>query len=251
MSEIEIEDYSLDFQDPAALSASVQAADQAASQATSAPQDPPIEPAAASRGRRPSRDAAARTSRRRTTPSPPPSRRPPPSPASSYASALSSAPAKAKWTVVGLRQALASSGVIIPRRSTRRTFSPSTLLCKQGRTRVPLLPPEPRAEHARTAALPTHGPSNPPLRRGRLPGRQDAAKDRQRVGATPRRPRSPATALLPDHPSGSSLLIPAESRSSPPQAAIAARARPRRRLFPKFRSLAPEADPLPTPVPQN
>ncbi|RXN24353.1 proline and serine-rich 1-like protein [Labeo rohita] len=119
MSEIEIEDYSLDFQDPAALSASVQAADQAASQATSAPQDPPIEPAAASRGRRPSRDAAARTSRRRTTPSPPPSRRPPPSPASSYASALSSAPAKAKWTVVGLRQALASSGVIIPRRSTK------------------------------------------------------------------------------------------------------------------------------------
>ncbi|RXN13000.1 poly [Labeo rohita] len=118
MSEIEIEDYSLDFQDPA-LSASVQAADQAASQATSAPQDPPIEPAAASRGRRPSRDAAARTSRRRTTPSPPPSRRPPPSPASSYASALSSAPAKAKWTVVGLRQALASSGVIIPRRSTK------------------------------------------------------------------------------------------------------------------------------------
>ncbi|RXN02471.1 translation initiation factor IF-2-like protein [Labeo rohita] len=70
MSEIEIEDYSLDFQDPAALSASVQAADQAASQATSAPQDPPIEPAAASRGRRPSRNAAARTSRRRTTPSP-------------------------------------------------------------------------------------------------------------------------------------------------------------------------------------
>ncbi|KAL0150468.1 hypothetical protein M9458_054285 [Cirrhinus mrigala] len=119
MSEIEIEDYSSDFQDPAALPASVQATDQAASQATSAPQDPPIEPAAASRGRRPSRDAAARTSGRRTTPSPPPSRRPPPSPASSYASALSSAPAKAKWTVVGLRQALASSGVIIPRRSTK------------------------------------------------------------------------------------------------------------------------------------
>ncbi|KAL0150992.1 hypothetical protein M9458_053719 [Cirrhinus mrigala] len=115
MSEIEIKDYSSDFQDPAALPASVQAA----SQAASAPQDPPIEPAAASRGRRPSRDAAARTSRRRTTPSPPPSRRPPPSPASSYASALSSAPAKAKWTVVGLRQALASSGVIIPRRSTK------------------------------------------------------------------------------------------------------------------------------------
>ncbi|KAL0160929.1 hypothetical protein M9458_044654, partial [Cirrhinus mrigala] len=119
MSEIEIEYCSSDFQDPAALPASVQAADQAASQATSAPQDPPIEPAAASRGRRPSRDAAARTSRHRTTPSPPPSRRPPPSPASSYASALSSAPAKAKWTVVGLRQALASSGVIIPRRSTK------------------------------------------------------------------------------------------------------------------------------------
>ncbi|RXN33880.1 poly [Labeo rohita] len=114
MSEIEVEDYSLDFEDPAAPPASVQAADQA----TSAPQDPPTEPAAASRGRRPSRATAARTSRR-TTPSPPPSKRQPSSPASSYASALSSAPAKGKWTVAGLRQALTSSGVIIPRRSTK------------------------------------------------------------------------------------------------------------------------------------
>ncbi|KAI2666721.1 Filamentous hemagglutinin [Labeo rohita] len=117
MSEIEVEDYSLDFEDPAAPPASVQAADQAADQATSAPQDPPTEPAAASRGRRPSRATAARTSRRRTTPSPPPSKRQPSSPASSYASALSSAPAKGKWTIAGLRQALTSSGVIIPRHS--------------------------------------------------------------------------------------------------------------------------------------
>ncbi|KAL0148072.1 hypothetical protein M9458_056612 [Cirrhinus mrigala] len=119
MSEIEIEEYSLDIEDPAAPPASVQATDQASSQATSAPQDPPIEPAAASRGRRPSRATATHTSRRRITPSPPPSKRQPSSPASSYASALSSAPAKGKWTVAGLRQALASSGVIIPCRSTK------------------------------------------------------------------------------------------------------------------------------------
>ncbi|KAI2660037.1 hypothetical protein H4Q32_022635 [Labeo rohita] len=93
-----------------------QQAHNAASQATSTPQDPPTEPAAASQGRRPSCATAAHTSRRRITPSPPPSKRQPSSPASSYTSALSSAPAKGK---AGLRQALASSGVIIPHRSTK------------------------------------------------------------------------------------------------------------------------------------
>ncbi|KAI2650052.1 Stress response protein ish1 [Labeo rohita] len=119
MSEIEIEEYSLDIEDPAAPPASTQAADQAASQATSASQDPTTEPTATSRGRRPSRAATAHTPRRRTTPSPPPSRRQASSPASSYASALSSAPAKGKWTVAGLRKALVSSGIVIPRRSTK------------------------------------------------------------------------------------------------------------------------------------
>ncbi|RXN11092.1 proline and serine-rich 1-like protein [Labeo rohita] len=138
MSEIEIEKYSLDIEDPAATPASIQAADQA----TSAPQDPPTEPAAASRGRRPSRATAARTSRRHTTPSPPPSKRQPSSPASSYASALSSAPAKGKWAVAGRRQALASSCVIIPRR--------------------------PRAEHARAAQTTT-----PPRTASRPSGRSD------------------------------------------------------------------------------
>ncbi|RXN02475.1 poly [Labeo rohita] len=186
MSEIEIEDYSLDFQDPAALSASVQAADQAASQATSAPQDPPIEPAAASRGRRPSRDAAARTSRRRTTPSPPPSRRPPPSPASSYASALSSAPAKAKWTVVGLRQALASSGVIIPRRSTKADLltlyaslqagenpgsAPPSRASGGARTSrcAPYARPEQSTTPPRTASRPSGRSEGPSASRGHAP----------------------------------------------------------------------------------
>ncbi|KAL0168334.1 hypothetical protein M9458_036556, partial [Cirrhinus mrigala] len=121
MSEIKtfLKDNSLETEDPAAPPATVQAAVQAAVHATSAPQDPTIEPAAASRGRRPSRAAAAHATRRRITPSPPPSRHPPSSPASSYASALSSAPAKGKWTVARLRQALASSGIIIPCRSTK------------------------------------------------------------------------------------------------------------------------------------
>ncbi|RXN22878.1 melanocortin receptor 4-like protein [Labeo rohita] len=66
-------------------------------------EDPTIEPAAASRGRRPSRATAAHTSRRRITPSP--SRHQPPSPASSYASTLTSV--------------TASSGVIILCRSTK------------------------------------------------------------------------------------------------------------------------------------
>ncbi|KAL0152549.1 hypothetical protein M9458_052272, partial [Cirrhinus mrigala] len=110
-----LEDYSLDTDDPAAPPATVQAA----ARATSAPQDPTTEPAATSRGHRPSRAAAAHTPRRRITPSPPPSRRQASSPASSYTSALSSAPAKGKWTVAGLRQALASAGISLPRRSTK------------------------------------------------------------------------------------------------------------------------------------
>ncbi|KAI2647906.1 Pro-Pol polyprotein [Labeo rohita] len=224
MSEIEIEDYSSDFQDPAALPASVQAADQAASQATSAPQDPPIEPTAASRGRRPSRDAAARTSRRRTTPSPPPSRRPPPSPASSYASALSSAPAKAKWTVVGLRQALASSGVIIPRRSTKAdllTLYASLQVGENPGSAPPYARPEQTTTPPRTASRPSGRSEGPSASRGHPPKAAVASH-----------------CLLPDHPSGSSLLMPAESRSSPPQAAIAARARPPRQKNPA-RSFCP------------
>ncbi|RXN14618.1 P2Y purinoceptor 12-like protein [Labeo rohita] len=99
------EDNSFETEDPAAPPATARAVVQATTQVTSAPQDPTIEPAAALRlqGRRPSRAAAAHTSRRRITPSPPPSRHQPSSPASSYASALSSAPAKGKWTVAGLR----------------------------------------------------------------------------------------------------------------------------------------------------
>ncbi|XP_073675273.1 indoleamine 2,3-dioxygenase 2-like [Garra rufa] len=62
----------------------------AVTQANAVPQDPPSEPAAAKRGRKPSRSTIHA---RRTPPSPSPSRHQPPSPASSFASALSSIPA--------------------------------------------------------------------------------------------------------------------------------------------------------------
>ncbi|KAK2916428.1 hypothetical protein Q8A67_000802 [Cirrhinus molitorella] len=77
-----------------------------------------IEPAAAPRGRRPSR-AASHTPRRQGSPAPPPSRRPPPSPASSYASVLRSVPAIQKWTVASLRQALSNADVYYSRRMTK------------------------------------------------------------------------------------------------------------------------------------
>ncbi|KAK2896371.1 hypothetical protein Q8A67_010859 [Cirrhinus molitorella] len=77
-----------------------------------------IEPAAAPRGRRPSR-AASHTPRRQGLPAPPPSRRPPPSPASSYASVLRSVPAIQKWTVASLRQALSNADVYYSRRMTK------------------------------------------------------------------------------------------------------------------------------------
>ncbi len=110
MSEIELfpDGNSFDTSDPPA-----------AVQSTSAPQDTSIEPAAATRGRRPSRTAAANTSKRRSSPSPSPPRHQPPSPASSYASVLSYAPSAENWTVAGLRQVLTSAGVIIPRRSSK------------------------------------------------------------------------------------------------------------------------------------
>ncbi len=91
----------------------------AAVQGSSAPQDIIIEPAAATRGRRPSLVAPAHTSRRRGTPSPSPPRRQPPSPASSFTSAVSYVPAAENWTIAGLRQVLTSSGVTIPSRSTK------------------------------------------------------------------------------------------------------------------------------------
>ncbi len=110
MSEIEVfrDESSADSSDPPA-----------AVQSTSAPQDTPIEPAAATRGHRPSRSTAANASKRRSSPSPSPPRHQPPSPASSYASVFSHAPSAENWTVAGLRQVLTSAGVIIPRRSSK------------------------------------------------------------------------------------------------------------------------------------
>ncbi len=108
MSEIEVfrDESSTDSSDPPA-----------AIQSTSAPQGNSIEPAAAIRGRRPSRTTAANASKRRSPPSPSPPRQRPPSPASSYASVFSHAPSAENWTVAGLRQVLTS--VTIPRRSSK------------------------------------------------------------------------------------------------------------------------------------
>ncbi len=110
MSEIEVfrDESSTDSSDPPA-----------AVQSTSAPQDNPIEPAAATRGRQPSRTTVANASKRRSSPSPSPPRHQPTSPASSYASVFSHAPSAENWTVAGLRQVLTSAGVIIPRRSSK------------------------------------------------------------------------------------------------------------------------------------
>ncbi|XP_016089771.1 predicted GPI-anchored protein 58 [Sinocyclocheilus grahami] len=113
MSETELfpEENTFDSTAPPASTADVQHA--------SAPLDTPTEPAAAPRGRRPSRIAASHTFRRRDSPSPSPSRRQPPSPTSSYASVLSSAPATEKWTVPKLRQALSNAGILAPHRMNK------------------------------------------------------------------------------------------------------------------------------------
>ncbi|KAK2869823.1 hypothetical protein Q8A67_024215 [Cirrhinus molitorella] len=97
-----------------------------------------IEPAAAPRGRRPSR-AASHTPRRQGSPAPPPSRRPPPSPASSYASVLRSVPAIQKWTVASLRQALSNAdrAAIRPRLVAPHTLGLSKPPPPRGKAFVP------------------------------------------------------------------------------------------------------------------
>ncbi|KAL0163951.1 hypothetical protein M9458_039704, partial [Cirrhinus mrigala] len=105
-----------------------------------------------------------------------------------------------KWTVAGLRH---------HRPDPSRISLTSTLPLKRGKIQTPLLPPGPQAEHARAAALPTHGPSKPPLLRGQLPGHQDAAKDRQPAWATPP-PRSSKRELAAH--AGGELAIASTSR---------------------------------------
>ncbi len=140
----------------------------AAVQGSSAPQDIIIEPAAATRGRRPSHIAPAHTSRRRGTPSPSPPRRQPPSPASSFTLAVSYVPAAENWTIAGLRQVLTSSGVTIPSRSTKPDLlalyaslqsgelpnsSPFKAKASQGRS-VPYARPKQTTTPSRTSSRP-------------------------------------------------------------------------------------------------
>ncbi|XP_016114063.1 translation initiation factor IF-2-like [Sinocyclocheilus grahami] len=199
MSDIELfpDDNEFDTTGPPASSVAVQH--------TSAPQDTISEPAAATRGRRPSRAAIAHTSRHRGTPSPAPSRRQPPSPASSYASALSPAPAAEKWTVAELRQALVSSGVSVPRRSAKAdllalytslqtgappSFTPPSKAAdkaSQGRS-VPYSRPELTTTPSKTGFRPAGRSKKPSASLGRAP---DAASPRPGPGLIPSSDPSP------------------------------------------------------------
>ncbi|KAL0153954.1 hypothetical protein M9458_050711 [Cirrhinus mrigala] len=195
MSEIDLfpEDNFFETADPSAPPATVQA--------TSAPQDPTIE--TASRGRRPSRTIATHTSRRRITPSPFPYRRQRPSSASSYASALSSAPATGKWTVAGLRQVLlVCSSVIMPCRSTKVDLLNLYTYLQAGDP-PSSTPPSRATDKAST------GRSTPYSRPEQI---TTPLKTGSRLSGCSRRP--PAPTLLLDHPGGSSLLISAMCRPS-------------------------------------
>ncbi len=218
MSEIEVfpDENSVDSSDPPA-----------AVQSTSAPQDTPIEPAAATRGRRPSRTTAANTSKCRSSPSPSPPRHQPPSPASSYASVFSHAPSAENWTVAGLRQVLTSAGVIIPRRSNKSDLLVLYNSLQSGE--LPNSSPPPKsvttASKGRKSPYSRPGPIFTPSRTGLRPSNRSSRPSASLGHA----PDAPAPTFLEPPPSASSQPSPAKSQPSPPQAATPEQARLRQR----------------------
>ncbi len=214
----------------------------AAVQSTSDPQDSSTEPAAAIRGRRPSRTTAANASKRRSPPSPSPPRQQPPSPASSYASVFSHAPSAENWTVAELRQVLTSAGVIIPRRSSKSDLLAPYNSLQSGE----LLNSSPPLKSATTASKSCKSPYSRPGPIFTLS--RTAAAGPRPAWAAPRIPQPSAPTFLELPPSASSQLSPAKCQPSPPQAASPEQARLRQRHT-ATRSLGP-TNPSPTHGPQ-
>ncbi len=214
MSEIEVcpDENSADYSDPPA-----------AVQSTSAPQDTLIEPAAATRGRRPSRTTAANNSKRRSSHSPSPPRQQPPSPASSYASVFSHAPSAENWTVAGLRQVLTSAGVNIPRRASKSDLLFLYNSLQSGE--IPNSSPPPKsattASKGRKSPYPRPGPIFTPSRTGLRPSNR-SSRPSAILGHAP---DAAAPTFLEPLPSASSQPSPAKSQSSPPQAPTPEQAR--------------------------
>ncbi len=147
MSEIEVfHDESLtDSSDPPA-----------AVQSTSAPQENSTEPAAAIRGRRPSRTTAANASKRRSPPSPSPPRQ-----------------KIGPWQdSVKFSPALASSSHDA---QAKQISSPSTTLSSPGNFKIPPLHSNQRPQRARAANHPTRGPAQSSLPQGPASGHRTAA----------------------------------------------------------------------------
>ncbi len=210
MSEIEVfrDESSTDSSDPPA-----------AVQSTSVPQGNSLEPAAAIRGRRPSRTTAANAAKRRSPPSPSPPRQRPPSPASSYASVFSHAPSAENWTVAGLRQVLTSAGVTIPRRSSKPDLLALYNSLQSGElpNSSPPLKSATTASKSRKSPYSRPGPIFTPSRTGLRP--PNCAPDAAALSPT----------FLELSPSASSQLSPAKSQPSRPQAASPEQARLRQR----------------------
>ncbi len=240
MSEIELfpEDNTFDNAAPPASPTNVQH--------TSTPQDTSTEPTAASRGRRPSRTAAAHTSRRRGSPSPSPARCQQPSPASSYASALSSAPAAEKWTVAGLRQALSNAGINAPRRASKADLKVLYASLQAGAPPPIYTPSKAKDKASRGRSAPYSRPdqSTTPSRMSlRSSGRS------RRPSASLGRAPDPVTAgsrSLERQPAAPPVDAPA--RASTSRHGSASTAPPVARPYPQFLSF-PTPNPLPYPWP--
>ncbi len=237
MAEIELfsSENSFDTTNPPASPAAVQG--------SSAPQDIIIEPAAATRGRRPSSVAPAHISRRRGTPSPSPPRR-----ASSFTSAISYVPAAENWTIAGLRQVLTSSSVTIPSRSTKPDLLALYASLQSGE--LPNSSPPFKAKASQGRSVPYARPkqtttpsriSSRPLGRIRRP----SASPGQTPDATAISPHPPSRATeheLATHSGEEPAFAPTSRRARASTPPLAAKSHPKPRPH-------PTPNPLPYPWP--
>ncbi|ROI27818.1 hypothetical protein DPX16_23140 [Anabarilius grahami] len=186
---------------------------------TSPPPDTAPEPQASRRGRPPAR-AATSSPRRRAQPSPPPARPQYTSPASSYCSAVPTIPPIGKWTVVGLRQALANSEVQFSRKLNKAELYDLYINLQSGYL-SPKSTPAPKTANRQSKARKIQRPprSIPPSSRTRSGSTQSSGRSNRPSASLGRAPDT--SAVRPSPP-----LAEAQHFYSAPLAATPYAARP-------------------------
>ncbi|KAG1936323.1 proline and serine-rich protein 1-like [Pimephales promelas] len=172
---------------------------------TPSPPNISTDPKASPRGRLPTR-TATRSPRRRGQPSPPPARHHNPSPASSYRSAVPTIPPIAKWTVLGLRQALINSDVQFSRRMNKAELY-ALYVSLQSTNLSPKSMPAPKRTSRQSKAQDSPRWTTPPSQRTKsssFPASNRSGRPSASLGRAPVpsavRPRQQAAALAETRP---------------------------------------------------